>query len=50
MATNKKEIKVSDLKPMKDAKGGVSRQGPARQGPARQGPTQRGKGPLTPTR
>lgn len=43
MATKKKEVKVQDLKPSKDAKGGVARQqGATRQGATRQGARQQG--------
>ena len=48
MASKKKEVKVQDLKPSKDAKGGVARQqgarqqGATRQGPRQQGATQQG--------
>jgi hypothetical protein len=45
MATNKKkkEVKVRDLKPSKDAKGGAARQqGATRLGPRQQGATQQG--------
>ncbi len=48
MATKKKDIKVSDLKPSKDAKGGVARnsntsmnRGATNQGATRQGATNR---------
>jgi hypothetical protein len=42
MATKKKEVKVRDLKPSKDAKGGVARQGATQQGATRQGATRQG--------
>ena len=44
MATSKKkkEVKVRDLKPSKDAKGGVARQGATQQGATRQGATRQG--------
>lgn len=41
-AKKKKEVKVRDLKPSKDAKGGVARQGATQQGATRQGATRQG--------
>jgi hypothetical protein len=45
----KKAIKVQDLKPKKDAKGGVTfntptQHGPTQHGPTQHGPTQHGRG------
>ena len=55
MATKKKEVQVRDLKPSKDAKGGVARQSSTRQssshGPAGGGThgSNKQKGPFIPT-
>ncbi len=52
MATDKKkkEVKVRDLKPSKDAKGGTGHtlHGPTQHGPTQHGPTQHGPTPHGP--
>ena len=45
---SKKTIKVQDLKPKKDAKGGIGASGPGAHGPGAHGPGQHGPRPHGP--